>query len=98
MDVDPTLICEMRVGLPDANVLGVIDESGGALRVVIEIRVRYVLSAGCRRRSRAGRLSRSLICPASAGPSDWCGASAVGSLTRGRRHADRALNRRTNNV
>lgn len=38
MEVDPTRICELLVGLPDVNVLGVIDVDGGALRVVIETR------------------------------------------------------------
>ncbi|HEY5012288.1 MAG TPA: hypothetical protein VIK61_06230 [Acidimicrobiia bacterium] len=37
MEVDPTRICELLVGLPNVNVLGVIDEQE-ALRVVIEAR------------------------------------------------------------
>jgi transposase len=38
VEVDPTRVCELLVGLPDVNVLGVIDEPGRALRVVIETR------------------------------------------------------------
>ena len=36
MEVDPTRICELLVGLPDVNVLGVIDAAGMPVRVVIE--------------------------------------------------------------
>jgi transposase len=38
VEVDPTRVCELLVGLPDVNVLGVIDEPVCALRVVIETR------------------------------------------------------------
>jgi transposase len=38
VEVDPTRVCELLVGLPDVNVLGVVDEPGGVLRVVIETR------------------------------------------------------------
>ena len=47
MEVDPTRICELLVGLLDVNVLGVIDEPGGVLRVVIEIRGERPACAGC---------------------------------------------------
>jgi hypothetical protein len=33
VEVDPTRVCELLVGLPDVNVLGVIDDPGGALWV-----------------------------------------------------------------
>jgi transposase len=38
VEVDPTRICELLVGLPDVNVLGVIDAAGMPVRVVIETR------------------------------------------------------------
>ena len=38
MEVDPTRICELLVGLPDVNVLGVIDAAGMPVRSVIETR------------------------------------------------------------
>jgi transposase len=38
VEVDPTRICELLVGLPDVNVLGVIDVAGMPVRVVIETR------------------------------------------------------------
>jgi len=37
-EADPTRICELQIGLPEVNVLGVIDEPGCALWVVIETR------------------------------------------------------------
>lgn len=47
MDVDPTRICELLVGLPDVNVLGVIDSAGMPLRVVIEARGPRPVCARC---------------------------------------------------
>jgi len=47
VDVDPTRVCELLVGLPEVNVLGVIDDPGGALRVVIETREPRPACAGC---------------------------------------------------
>ena len=47
MEVDPTRICELLVGLPDVNVLGVIDDPGCALRVVIEVRGERPVCARC---------------------------------------------------
>ena len=38
VEVDPARICELLVRLPDVNMLGVIDEPGGVVRVVIETR------------------------------------------------------------
>jgi transposase len=38
VEVDPTRVCELLVGLPDVNVLGVIDAAGMPVRVVIETR------------------------------------------------------------
>ena len=36
MEVDATRMCELLVGLPDVNVLGVVDIVDGLLEVVIE--------------------------------------------------------------
>lgn len=36
--MDPTRMCELLVGLPDVNVLAVVDMPGEAWRVVIETR------------------------------------------------------------
>ena len=47
MEVDPTRICELLVGLPDVNVLGVIDAVGMPLRVVIEIRGARTVCGEC---------------------------------------------------
>jgi hypothetical protein len=47
VEVDPTRVCELLVGLPDVNVLGVTDDPGGALRVVIETREPRPACAGC---------------------------------------------------
>lgn len=38
MDVDPTRMCELLVGLPDVTVLGVLDERNVPLRVHVETR------------------------------------------------------------
>ncbi len=38
MEIDPTRACELLVGLPAVNVLGVDDASAGPLRVHIETR------------------------------------------------------------
>ena len=47
MEVDPTRICELLVGLPDVNVLGVLDERDGPLRVHVETRDARPSCAGC---------------------------------------------------
>ena len=47
MEVDPTRICELLVGLPDVKVLGVIDDPCGVLRVVIETRGARPVCARC---------------------------------------------------
>ena len=47
MEVDPTRICELLVGLPDVNVLGVIDAAGKPVRVVIETRGPRPTCTGC---------------------------------------------------
>jgi transposase IS204/IS1001/IS1096/IS1165 family protein len=47
VQVDPTCMCELLVGLPEVNVLGVIDSPGGALRVVIETREPRPVCPGC---------------------------------------------------
>ncbi|MGH9205767.1 MAG: ISL3 family transposase [Acidimicrobiales bacterium] len=38
MEINPTRMCELLVGLPDVNVLGITDSAGEALRVHIETR------------------------------------------------------------
>ncbi|MDP9441574.1 MAG: ISL3 family transposase [Actinomycetota bacterium] len=45
--MDPTRMCELLVGLPDVNVLAVVDVPGEALRVVIETREQRPVCAGC---------------------------------------------------
>lgn len=38
MEHDPTLMCELLVGLPDVNILGVVDDTAGPLWIHIETR------------------------------------------------------------
>jgi len=45
--LDPTRMCELLVGLPDVNVLAVLDALGEPLRVVIETREPRPRCAGC---------------------------------------------------
>ena len=47
MEVDPTRMCELLVGLPDVNVLAVIDTPGDALQVMIETREPRPSCPGC---------------------------------------------------
>ncbi|MCA1695773.1 MAG: ISL3 family transposase [Actinobacteria bacterium] len=47
MEVDPTRMCELLVGLPDVTVLGVVDELGGPLRVHVETRNECRSCPGC---------------------------------------------------
>ncbi len=48
MEVDPTRMCELLVGLPDVVVLGVVDEPGGRpLRVYVETRTETRCCIGC---------------------------------------------------
>jgi transposase len=47
--MDPTRMCELLVGLPEVNVLGVLDETGAALRVYIETREPRPVCACCGR-------------------------------------------------
>ena len=44
METDPTRMCELLVGLPDVNVLGVDDVTSGPLRIHVELRTQVV---GC---------------------------------------------------
>ncbi len=50
METNPTRMCELLVGLPEVNVLGVDDEPGRPLRVHVEARVdrAWCRSCGCR--------------------------------------------------
>ena len=50
MEVDPTRMCELLVGLPEVNVLGVEDLAGRSLRVHVESRVdqAWCRACGCR--------------------------------------------------
>jgi len=52
VELDPTRMCELLVGLPDVNVLGVIDEGHGQLRVHVETRGEREPCAGCGAPSR----------------------------------------------
>lgn len=45
METDPTRMCELLVGLPDVNVLGVEGDAGVMLSVVVETKV--VGPVGC---------------------------------------------------
>ena len=47
MEVDPTRMCELLVGLPDVNLLGVVDAVGEPLRVHIETRRQRPICHGC---------------------------------------------------
>ena len=47
MQSDPTRMCELLVGLPEVNVLGVVDVVDGMLRVHVETRVSRTGCAGC---------------------------------------------------
>ena len=47
MEVDPTRVCELLVGLGDVEVLGVDDEAGGPLRVHIRRRAPRPGCVGC---------------------------------------------------
>ena len=47
VEVDPTRICELLVGLPAVVVLGIEDDSDGPLRVHIETRDRRPSCSGC---------------------------------------------------
>ena len=47
MESDPTRMCELLVGLPQVNVLGVVDVVDGVLRVHVETRVSRTGCAGC---------------------------------------------------
>ena len=49
MEVDPTRMCELLVGLPDVTVLGVDDERDGPMVVHIESRSGAAGAAGLRR-------------------------------------------------
>ena len=47
MEVDPTRMCELLVGLPAVSVLGVVDEAGEPLRVHIETATERPVCTGC---------------------------------------------------
>ena len=83
MEVDPTRMCELLVGLPAVRVLGIIDEVGGPLWVHVETRgerpaLRCLRRDGGGQGSAAGGPRR----PAAlAAPPDWCGASTLAQPT-----------------
>ena len=58
MERDPIRICELLVGLPEVSVLGVIDERGEPLFVVIETRGAVPVCGGCERRADLTRVWR----------------------------------------
>ncbi len=47
METNPIRVCELLVGLPDVNVLGVVDDEGEPLGVHVECRVARPRCAGC---------------------------------------------------
>jgi transposase len=47
VECDPIRVCELLVGLPDVNVLGVDDEPGGPIRVHVECRGQRPCCGGC---------------------------------------------------
>ncbi len=47
MESDPTRMCELLIGLPEVNVLGVVDVAGVPLRVHVEMRGGRRCCAGC---------------------------------------------------
>jgi transposase len=47
VEVDPTRVCELLVGLGDVNVLGASDEPGGPIRVHVETRSERPSCPGC---------------------------------------------------
>lgn len=47
MECNPTRVCELLVGLPEVNVLGVYDERDGPLRVYVESRVERAWCRSC---------------------------------------------------
>ena len=47
MECDPTRVCELLVGLGDVEVLGVVDEAVGPLRVHIRRRAERPVRGGC---------------------------------------------------
>ena len=47
MEVDPTRMCELLVGLPDVNVLGVDDVPGAPLRIYVESRFEHAWCPRC---------------------------------------------------
>jgi transposase len=49
---DLTRVCEVLIGLPDVNVLGVVDHPGGALEVHVESRLNDRECVGCGRNGR----------------------------------------------
>jgi metal-dependent amidase/aminoacylase/carboxypeptidase family protein len=54
VESDPTRMCELLVGLPEINVLGVVDEVDEMLQVHVETRVDRT---GCRRRGVVARVT-----------------------------------------
>ena len=47
MEVDPTRMCELLVGLPAVRVLGIVDEVGGPLWSHVEARAERPVCGGC---------------------------------------------------
>ncbi len=47
VEVDPTRMCELLVGLPEVTVLGIVDEADGPLWVHVETRAVRPVCAGC---------------------------------------------------
>ena len=47
MEVDPTRMCELLVGLPAVRVLGIVDEVNGPLWIHVETRAERPVCGGC---------------------------------------------------
>jgi len=98
VETDPTRVCELIVGLPEANVLGVEDTgTGQPWRLYVECRARgqCATNAVRWRRSRTSHTSSWLTCPPSGGRCGWRGAAPMALSQPGmpRRFMDRRRRR-----
>ena len=86
MEVDPTRVCELLVGLPAVRVLGIVDEADGPLWVHVETRAERPVCAGCggpvaiKERPQVELVT----CRRSVAPLAWCGAGTDGRARAGR--------------
>ena len=79
MECNPTRVCELLVGLPEMNVLGVDDDRGAGLRVHFESRVERAWCWSCGGAATVtDRPLVELVDLPAVGQLDWCGASIGG--------------------